>query len=89
MDSDERPHGAGDGSDKMHKEMKYCCEYFPKIAYRFGWFSYTDDNNRQVYLMPHITENDGERIRVNNCPVCGTEIRDISIPEDEFKLLKK
>ena len=67
--------------------MKYCCDYFKGIAKRFKWFSYTDENNKEFYLMPHITNNEGARVRVNHCPVCGGKIRDIQIPEDEFKTI--
>jgi hypothetical protein len=64
--------------------MKYCCGYFPKIASRFGWFSYTDDSGDEIYLMPYLSDSDGQKTRINYCPVCGAETRSIRIPEVEF-----
>ena len=64
--------------------MKYCCEYFPRIASCFVWFSYTDDDGKEVYVMPCLTDNTDQRIRVNHCPVCGGDVRSIRIPEDIF-----
>ena len=68
--------------------MTYCCEYFEKIGFQFCWFSYHDyETGTDVFLMPYLTELNGEKIRVNHCPVCGKEIRDIKIPEGQFKKL--
>lgn len=64
-----------------HKEMKrdeVCCENFTKIALRFNWMSYTDEaDGKTVFVMPHIKEQ--ERWRVNYCPICGGNVRDIKL----------
>lgn len=67
--------------------MKYCCDYFPKVALSVKWFTWTNKKNETFYLMPCIGPTD-ERVRLNYCPVCGAKIRDIIIPEEEFNLLK-
>jgi len=64
--------------------MKYCCNYFPKIAIRFAWFSYLDGKGGKVFLMPCLYDNEEQRIRVNHCPVCGADVRSIEIPENDF-----
>ena len=63
--------------------MTYCCEYFPRIAHSFTWFHY-EDGGKKNFVMPCITDVDGQKIRVNHCPVCGTEVRSIIIPEDDW-----
>ena len=68
--------------------MKYCCDYFPGLLACFHWFYYTDDNEVNYYLMPNLRNDKGEKIRVNHCPVCGTEIRDIMISEEEFNNIR-
>jgi len=68
--------------------MKYCCEYFPRIARAFLWHSYTDEYGKENFLIPCLRDEYNQKIRVNNCPVCGAEVRGITIHEDEFNRLK-
>ena len=61
---------------------KICCETFKKISKSFNWFSYSVNGN-SILCMPYIQV--GEiKYRVNNCPSCGVEIRDIEISVTEF-----
>ena len=64
--------------------MKYCCEDFPQIMKTFSWFSYANDDGKQILLMPCLLTLLGEKRRVNHCPVCGADVRGIMIPEDEY-----
>ncbi len=56
-----------------------CCESFNKIMHLFKWFSYQDDNGNTGYVMPYLESNDNKRLRINNCPVCGKNIRNIEL----------
>jgi len=67
----------------MSNEIEYCCEYFSKIKTSFSWMSFINDNNEKVLCMPHISKS-GTKIRVNHCPVCSAEVRDIQILESDF-----
>ena len=59
-----------------------CCDSFKEFITKFGWFK-TDDN---ICLMPHIKCGE-KRMRINYCPSCGKEIRDIHLSEDELLYL--
>lgn len=56
-----------------------CCDVFDKIRHNFQWFSFKESNGKKVYCMPCIK---GTQYRVNNCPSCGKEIRDIQLRSD-------
>ena len=55
---------------------------FRKILDQFGWFVTADG---KWNVMPQITADTGERFRVNYCPSCGQNIRDVIIaaPNEE------
>lgn len=56
------------------KELtKLCCRVLEKLE--IGWMN-TEDGKR---LMPFIKSEDGNMYRVNFCPSCGTEIRNITL----------
>ncbi len=62
--------------------MEKCCESFDKIENELGWYSYDEDNEEEttIYLMPYIlSHKDGNKYRVNFCPSCGKDIRNIKI----------
>ena len=61
------------------------CDGFKLVAGKFMWFS-VKTNGKLLYVMPSIMI-DAAYIRVNNCPVCGKEVRDLQITEEEFKEL--
>jgi len=44
----------------------------------FYWMTYYDNEDKIKYIMPYIYK-DGVKYRVNHCPSCGTEIRDIEL----------
>lgn len=54
-----------------------CCGYFEKLLQNFGWFSIQTDEGEKL-CMPYMLAG-SEKIRVNNCPVCGKEVRSIEI----------
>ena len=57
-----------------------CCESFGNIRHQFEWFSYQDDKGRKVYIMPYLIACDGfTRLRINYCPTCGKQIREIEL----------
>lgn len=64
--------------------MKYCCDYFDGLIPAFRWFMVELDDGVE-YLMPYIENGDGEKIRVNHCPVCGAKVRSIRIKEEDFQ----
>ena len=53
---------------------------FRKILDQFGWFV-TDNGKWKV--MPYIYADTGEQCRINYCPSCGQNIRDVIIPASE------
>lgn len=62
-----------------------CCDVFIKMADRFNWMRYEKDG-KYVRVMPHIPKSNtitGSIIkhnhRVNFCPSCGKDIRDIEL----------
>jgi hypothetical protein len=65
-----------------------CCDAFQKTAKHFDWMSFNDDNGQNILVMPHILINnnyvDTERLRVNYCPTCGHNVRDIQLPRKQF-----
>lgn len=63
----------------MIKGKDFCCGTFEKMVPAFGWY-FTDDN---VYLMPYIL-NTEPKLRVNHCPCCGAEVRNVKIKKDYF-----
>jgi hypothetical protein len=60
--------------------MKHCCDVFPIIKHHFEWMSL----DKEILLMPHITINE-TKYRINHCPSCGKEIRDIQVPIKEME----
>jgi hypothetical protein len=69
-------------------ENKLCCDVFPKLFNKINWFSYYSQGV-QILNMPHFITNEGERLRINHCPSCGTDIRSIEIEEADYIELKK
>ena len=57
---------------------KHCCKYFKHFINYFYWMTYFDNNEKIKYIMPY-TYQDGIKYRVNNCPSCGAEVRDIEL----------
>jgi len=56
---------------------KHCCESFKHFIPLFNWMTYNLEGAK--YIMPHIIVNDNYKLRVNYCPSCGAEIRDIEL----------
>lgn len=57
-----------------------CCEYFNKIRHHFNWYSYQNESGEKVRCMPSLTSSDGCTVlRINHCPSCGKEIRNIEM----------
>ena len=52
---------------------KVCCDVFKKNIHNFRWFKLEYQNDIE-YVMPHIL---GTMYRINFCPSCGKEVRDI------------
>ncbi len=79
-------------SDKKQVQKKeeevICCGYFEQTIKNYQWFSRTDkETGNKLLIMPCFPDN---KIRINNCPSCGKEVRNIEIKEDIFnKHLKK
>ena len=63
-------------------KIKHCCKAFPSFIPTFCWIKLNND-----YIMPY-TESKGERLRINYCPSCGSNVRDISIDEKNFFLIE-
>lgn len=54
---------------------KHCCESFKHFINIFYWMILD-----KKYIMPY-TYVDGIKYRVNHCPSCGAEVRDIELTE--------
>jgi hypothetical protein len=67
--------------------IEICCNGFRKIAKRLSWYSYGEDDEKTL-IMPFIFNAPGE-YRVNFCPSCGKNIRDIEIKESDFRQIDK
>lgn len=65
---------------------EFCCQALPEILKHFQWMS-VDIEGEKKLLMPHFqTYGFGDiKYRVNHCPSCGAEIRDIEINEEDLK----
>lgn len=61
---------------------KPCCETFEKMLGLFGWFR-VEYNEGTYYTMPYL-EHSGVKWRVNNCPSCGAEVRDIELDSEKW-----
>jgi len=59
---------------------KICCNEFRKYSTQIQWFSFKDDNQEKVMVIPNINNK-----RINNCPFCGSNIRSIAVKEKEFQ----
>ena len=59
---------------------KHCCESFKDFIPLLNWFAY-DDIGVKIYVMPYMQIEQSNKLRVNYCPSCGTEIRDIELTE--------
>jgi hypothetical protein len=58
-----------------------CCGTFEKYAKEFTWMTLEDYS---IYLMPHIGD---DKYRINHCPTCGAEIRNVRFTKEEFQAL--
>ena len=68
------------GNEGLLKTSVMCCDYFEKNIHKFGWFK-IDHLGEEQYLMPHIL---GTNYRINFCPSCGKEVRDIILSSDFY-----
>jgi hypothetical protein len=62
----------------METQKNICCNEFQKLLHNFGWFSLPAEGGDKL-CMPYMYNTLNEKIRVNNCPVCGANVRDIQI----------
>jgi hypothetical protein len=63
---------------------KICCEPFAKLIHQINWFSYTNDEGEIIMLMPCFIGSDGNKYRINYCPTCGADVRQLKFTETEF-----
>lgn len=62
-------------------KIKFCCDVWPKIAFKLNWFSY--EENPDQFTMPCLRGLDGADWRVQFCPACGKPVRDIEMTRQE------
>ena len=55
----------------------FCCDTFKNNLDKYGWYLLEDFTR----LIPHIK---GTNLRINCCPTCGKECRDIEISSNMF-----
>jgi len=67
----------------MNNNNTICCDTFRKMLSAFQWFTYTEEDS-DTMLMPCIEVN-GMKWRVNHCPSCGKEVRNVLISKDEYR----
>jgi len=65
---------------KLPLQNVICCGYFEKLLQNFGWFSIQTEEGEKL-CMPYMLSGN-EKIRVNNCPACGKEVRSVEIEPD-------
>lgn len=60
------------------------CECFKSIVIKnlVSFYTYSDDSD--ILCMPHVPKTN---FRYNNCPCCGTEIRDIKLSKYQISSL--
>tara|TARA_R110000824_G_scaffold6935_12_gene31828 strand:+ start:163 stop:453 length:291 start_codon:yes stop_codon:yes gene_type:complete len=64
--------------------MKPNCEHIEQLQDQFSWYN---NEKESIKLMPHFKTN---MLRVNFCPVCGEDCRDVQIDlKDYDKLFKE
>lgn len=67
-----------------------CCDIWPQILSAFDWWSVVDEPTR--LMMPNIkTVNESGKQtswRVNHCPSCGKEIRNVIISRDMLEIAR-
>jgi hypothetical protein len=61
--------------------MKPKCEHIEKIQKSFKWMLTEDKKSR---LMPHLEISYKDNLRVQFCPVCGVDCRDIKLEIKEL-----
>lgn len=71
-------------STEQENITKPCCPAMADLIPTFGWFRLNNITDEDVLLMPYI-ESKGIKYRINHCPSCGKYIRNIKIPDNEFK----
>lgn len=68
-------------------KKQICCGSFEKTLTHYGWYSTErSENIERRMLMPHLK---GTTLRVNNCPICGADVRAVEFSEEEFDNLNK
>ena len=65
-------------------ENKLCCEPFKRFIHQLSWFSYTNDEGEIIILMPCFIGSDNNKYRINHCPTCGADVRQLKLTENEF-----
>jgi len=63
-------------------DNQFCCSAFKHFVGAFKWLSVLDSDPKE-FVMPHHKAN-GEMWRVNYCPSCGVEIRNMILIEDDL-----
>ena len=63
---------------------KICCEPFKQIIHKVNWFSYTNDEGEIIMVMPNVIGTDGNKYRINHCPSCGSNIRELKLTKAKF-----
>lgn len=59
------------------------CDTFKSILGCFEWFYLEGkDNEPGTLVMPYVEDYDGNKKRVNFCPVCGKNIRGVNIRDN-------
>jgi hypothetical protein len=65
-----------------------CCGSFEKYAKQFKWMILDQECEERKYIMPHINiideKYDTIKMRVNHCPTCGFEVRNIELSQERF-----
>lgn len=69
--------------ENLKDEIKideFCCVSFKENLHEYSWFLYQSDNNSH-WVMPCLLNT---QIRVNYCPTCGKECRNIIVSDEVF-----
>jgi hypothetical protein len=61
-----------------------CCDSFKQLTHEINWFRYTDEDGVIIMLMPCFIGSDNNKYRINHCPTCGTDVRQLKLTETEF-----
>lgn len=66
----------------MANETENCCDIWPKFWPAFSWMNAEIDGERMALMPHHQNANEANKWRVNFCPSCGKDRRDMILKQE-------